>query len=147
MITRRVKPKECYVGNEDQFQASAMALVASIAVTQGVAWEAITHIPSGAVFSGDARRRAIQGNRLKKQGWKAGYPDIMVFALVENRELADSISGYNMGLGIELKVWPNKASPEQLKVHAVLEKAGWVVKVCYGLEDVRVALCEYFRIK
>lgn len=138
MSTRRTKPPGAYVGKEDAFQKTAIGLVRSIASGAGVDHRAVMHIPNG------GQRNAIVAAKLKAQGTVAGYPDIMVFEIVENRLIADSLSGYYMGLAIELKVWPNKPTPEQLAIHEILRDAGWRVAVCYGLGEVDKVAREYF---
>lgn len=158
--TRRTKPTGCYVGSEDAFQRTAITLVRSIAATQGVPREAVMHIPNG------GQRNAIVGAKLKGMGTVPGYPDIMVFnARMVQCEvpmekarcftLEELLDGKKTtteprvvcGLAIELKVWPNKPTPEQLHIHALLKEAGWMVRVCYGLDEVCDAINEYFGIE
>ena len=105
----------------------------------------IAHIPNG------GQRTIMAGARLKAEGVVKGYPDIMVFTegykagRDESDRMLDEIRG-NMarGLALELKVWPNKPSPEQEELHALLEKQGWRVAVCYSLEAVEQVTREYF---
>jgi hypothetical protein len=143
---RRTKPEGCYVGNEDDFQASAYRLLCSIAAIKGVPKAAIMHIPSGAVFAGDKAKRMRQAAKLKAQGWQPGYPDLMMF----HAEGVHSMSHRNgwghryVGLAIELKVWPNKPTDDQIAVHAMLVDAGWNVATCYGIDDVTRVAKEYF---
>lgn len=140
--TSRTKPPGAYVGSEDAFQRTAIALVRQIAATQGVTKEAVMHIPNG------GQRNAIVGAKLKGMGTVTGYPDIMVFRpqwhLLQGGEEYGEI---DHGLAIELKVWPNKPTPEQLHIHALLKEAGWMVRVCYGLDEVCSAVNEYFGIE
>ena len=158
--TRRTKPTGCYVGSEDAFQRTAITLVRSIAATQGVPKEAVMHIPNG------GQRNAIVGAKLKGMGTVPGYPDIMVFKpIVFTKKvllskarcftLEDLVVGnayteedrLRCGLALELKVWPNKPTPEQLHIHALLKEAGWKVAVCYGIDEVCSTVNEYFGIK
>lgn len=139
--TRRTKPEGCYIGKEDAFQRSAISLVRALAHPYGVDPRAIMHVPNG------GQRNAIVAAKLKAHGVVAGYPDIMVFhpeallALSRREGFGDR----KAGLAIELKVWPNKPSDEQLAVHRILESSGWRVVVCYGLGDVENAVTEYLR--
>lgn len=143
---RRTKPTGCYVGREDQFQKSAIAMVRAIAHPLGVDPRAVMHIPNG------SKRALHYGAFVKAQGMVAGYPDIMVFApgYYAGRDEVDKhldlIRGdMAVGLALELKCWPNKPSDEQMAVHEILRKAGWQVVVCYGLGEVEDAVNSYLR--
>lgn len=157
---RRTKPPGAYVGSEDAFQRTAITLVRSIAATQGVPREAVMHIPNG------GQRNAIVGAKLKGMGTIPGYPDIMVFhplAILQdvplNKARSFTLSDLleekshvtetrvRCGLALELKVRPNKPTPEQLHIHDLLREAGWKVAVCYGIDDVTSTTNEYFGIK
>ena len=91
------------------------------------------HVPNG------GQRSARAGAYLKAEGAVPGYPDIMVFWWGDEKELHAS-----PGLAIELKVWPNKPSTEQEKVHYLLRKSDWRVTVCYGLGEVEAIAKAYF---
>ena len=124
-MTKRTKPEGAYIGSESNFQKSAIRLVRSLAPCDP---RLVAHIPNG------GQRTIMAGARLKAEGVVKGYPDIMVFA-----------DPYRFnGLAIELKVWPNKPSPEQEELHALLESQGWRVAVCYGLGEVEGITREYF---
>lgn len=156
MSTRRTKPTGAYEGREDAFQIAAINLCRAIGRAAGVDPKAIMHIPNGGA------RNAIVGKKMKAQGTVPGYPDIMVFKpiaikvevpLMKSRgfELAALIRGEETvtesrvccGLALELKVWDNKPSPDQLHIHDLLRSAGWRVAVCYGLGEVERAIREY----
>lgn len=119
-------------GTEDAFQIAAINLVRMIAATAGVDREAVMHVPNGGL------RAQSTAKRLKAMGTVAGYPDIMVFAQGSNTEMCF------YGLALELKVHPNKPAPAQLHVHEVLRKCGWVVVVCYGIDQVQHSVERYF---
>lgn len=147
--TRRTKPTGAYSGAECNFQRSAVRLIESVTRPFGVPKDAIMHIPSGAVFAGNEARRQRQAAKLKAQGWRPGFPDIMVF---HPRRVFLEVNSENYaqlyaGLAIELKVWPNKPTPDQKRIHALLKEAGWKVEVCYGIDDVTSTTNEYFGIK
>ncbi len=136
---RRTKPDGAYVGKEDAFQESAIALVRTIAQANGVNQKAVMHIPNG------GQRNAIVGAKLKAMGTVPGYPDIMVFHPESTASLArrDGWGDQKVGLAIELKVWPNKPTEEQLAIHDLLRMARWLVVVHYGLGEVETAVKEY----
>lgn len=129
--TKRTKPTGCYAGSESNFQKSAIKLVRSIAKCDP---RLVTHIPNG------GQRTIMAGARLKAEGVVKGYPDIMVFSYKWM-----GLEDHMCGLALELKVWPNKPSPEQEALHALLEGQGWRVAVCYSLEAVEQVTREYFR--
>lgn len=130
-MSKRTKPEGAYAGSESSFQKSAIRLVRSVAKCDP---RLVTHIPNG------GQRTIMAGARLKAEGVVKGYPDIMVFS--EGAE--DWGIGYRVGLALELKVWPNKPSPEQEELHTLLDSQGWRVAVCYGLGEVEQVTREYF---
>ena len=136
-MTKRTKPEGAYIGSESNFQKSAIRLVRSFAPCDP---RLVAHIPNG------GQRTIMAGARLKAEGVVKGYPDIMVF---NPRRLISKV-GVDLsalpfcGIAIELKVWPNKPSPEQEELHALLESQGWRVAVCYGLGEVEGITREYF---
>lgn len=117
---KRSKPEGAYIGKESSFQASAIKLVRAVFGMDAL----VIHVPNGR-NAGSAR----MGGFWSGQGVVSGVPDILAFVPVD---------GFH-GLAIELKVWPNKPSPEQVAVHRGLERAGWEVVVCYGLDEVESA--------
>ena len=138
---RRTKPPGCYVGREEDFQCSAIALVRAIAHPKGVDPRAIMHVPNG------GQRNAIVAAKLKAQGTVPGFPDIMVFN-PEGLYALSAREGWGdrkVGLALELKVWPNKPTEAQLSIHDLLRKAAWKVVVAYGIGEVEQAVKEYLR--
>lgn len=139
-ITKRwAKPEGCYQGSEEAFQRSAISLVRALAHPSGVDPRAIMHVPNG------GQRNAIVAKKLKAAGTVAGYPDIMVFHAEALLALSrrNGFGDRKCGLALELKVWSNKPTEEQLAVHRFLESAGWKVVVCYGLGEVENAVKSY----
>jgi hypothetical protein len=67
-----------------------------------------------------------------------GYPDIMVFSLEHMRSVSarNGFGDRRCGLALELKVWPNKLSVDQERIHWILRNAGWRVVTCYSLDEV-----------
>ena len=81
------------------------------------------------------KRDAAEAAHLKRQGVKAGVPDLL---------LPVCRGGYS-GLGIELKVGDNKPTDLQLAWHAELRDQGWRVEVCYGATAAIDVLREYLQ--
>ena len=140
MTTRRTKPAGAYVGKEDAFQRTAIARLRQIGKEQGIDSRAIMHIPNGGL-----RNKKVAAN-LKRQGTVAGYPDIMVFEPENIKATAkrNAFGSRLSGLAIELKVWPNKPTDEQLAIHELLSLAGWRVVVCYSIDQVEKEALRYF---
>lgn len=87
----------------------------------------IYHIPNG------GSRNTLEAKNLKKQGVKAGVPDLF---------LPVAKGGY-FGLYIEMKWGKNKATDEQLKWMAELRNQGYAVWLCYGSEVAKNCLEQY----
>lgn len=138
---KRTKTPGAYVGKEDAFQRSAIALVRTIAQANGVNPKAVMHIPNG------GQRNAIVGAKLKAMGTVPGYPDIMIFHPESGVSLSrrDGWGDRRVGLAIELKVRPNKPTEEQLAIHDLLRMARWLVVVCYGLDEVERIANDYLK--
>ena len=91
----------------------------------------IFHIPNG------GSRNRIEAANLKRQGVKAGVPDLM---------LPVAKQGYN-GLFIEMKVGYNKPTDNQLKWARILSKNGYLVKTCWGAEEAINLITNYMYLK
>lgn len=82
-------------------------------------------VPNGAVLAGNAKKRAIQMNSLKKQGLKVGFPDLVAM----------------MPLGrvgfIEVKCEGEQLTEKQAEVHEWLIAIGHKVAVCRSVADVQ----------
>lgn len=85
------------------------------------------HVPNG------GKRNAAEAAHLKRQGVKAGVPDIM---------LPVARSGYH-GLFIELKVGKNKPTENQKKWQKVLNREGYLSVVCYGWQEAQETMLAY----
>lgn len=80
----------------------------------------LVHIPN------EGKRTITNGNRLKREGLKKGYPDII---------LDYANSGYH-GLKIELKRRKGgRITPEQKEWIIELNKNGYAAVLCFGWED------------
>jgi hypothetical protein len=132
------QPPNAYIGKEDSFQRSAMSHVRTVVKSRGLEPECAVHIPNGGA------RSVVAGAKLKAAGMVRGYPDIMVFA-PENTPINRRYNAKPCcGLALELKVWPNKPTKDQEKVHEILRHAGWRVITCWSLDAVILECQKYF---
>lgn len=91
------------------------------------------HIPNG-VHVG-----AFRGKMLKKQGVKAGIPDLF---LSVPKFCEDSGEIYH-GLYIEMKAQDGKVRPHQKKTHELLRDKNYMVEVCYSFTQARIVINRY----
>jgi hypothetical protein len=75
--------------------------------------------------------------KLKKEGVKAGIPDIFL----------PSARGGSHGLFIEMKAPDGKVTPNQKRVHQKLREAGYAVIVCFSLESATTLITWYLEQK
>ena len=87
------------------------------------------HIPNG------GSRNRLEAINLKKQGVKAGVPDLFL----------PVARGGKHGLFIELKYGKNKTSENQDKWLSELERQGYKTAVCYGCEAAAETLVKYLK--
>ena len=81
------------VPTESQEQQAVITWWNAYAPTVGLDYRLLVAIPNGSVLAGDAGRRAMQSARLKREGMRAGYPDLQL----------DVKRGFYGGLKIEMK--------------------------------------------
>lgn len=94
-------------------------------------------IPNGGARGNDSQTNKIRGAMLKAEGVKKGVPDIF---------LPVPLNGYH-GLYIEMKVADKKkgrASAEQLAFLHNVGKLGYAYAICYGAEEAKQIICEYY---
>lgn len=91
----------------------------------------IYHVPNG------GSRNQIEAANLKRQGVKAGVPDL---------ELPVALNGYH-GLFIEMKYGKNKTTEKQDWWLERLTKQGYKTAVCYGADEAIEILKEYIGMK
>ena len=89
------------------------------------------HIPNG------GSRNRLEAANLKRQGVKAGVPDLCL----------PVARGRYHGLYIEMKYGKNKTSDEQDKWLDSLTKQGYAATVCYGWEKARELIVKYLNLK
>jgi VRR-NUC domain. len=87
----------------------------------------IYHIPNG------GSRNAIEAANLKRQGVKAGVPDLC---------LPVARNGFH-GLYIEMKYGRNKTTEKQKEWLKSLEEQGYFTVVCYGAEEAERIIARY----
>lgn len=96
----------------------------------------LCHMPNG------GKRNKIEAARLKAQGVKRGYPDILL----------DVPRGTFHGLRIELKAPKDDgrrqgtASPEQREWLAKLDQQGYRAVICVGWESARDEILSYLNL-
>lgn len=90
----------------------------------------IFHIPNG------GSRNVKEAKNLKRQGVKAGVPDLFLPAAKH---------GYH-GLWIEMKYGKNRTTPKQDWWINHLKKQGYFVRVCYGADEAIKVICSYLGI-
>lgn len=89
----------------------------------------IYHIPNG------GSRNTLEAANLKRQGVKAGVPDLC---------LPVARKGFH-GLYIEMKYGKNKTTENQKKWLEALEFQGYYTVVCYGAEEAQKVILEYLK--
>lgn len=90
----------------------------------------IFHVPNGGT------RNKFEAANLKKQGVKAGVPDLFL----------PVVRGKYHGLFIELKYGKNKATEKQKEWIEKLNKQGYYAVVCTGFEEAKKVIQEYINI-
>lgn len=86
-----------------------------------------------AIPNGGARN-AITGARLKAEGVRRGVPDIFLAIPAHDKH----------GLWIELKTEKGRLTPEQVEMGWRLAAQGYAVQTCYGLNEAKQAIMNYF---
>ena len=97
-------------------------------VTAPDVWEYTFAIPNGGL------RNIVTAANLKKEGVKAGVPDIMI---------AVAQKGF-CGMFIETKKPTGRLTTKQKSWIDRLKRGGYKVEVCYGLQDMMEATEDYF---
>ena len=85
-------------------------------------------IPNG------GKRHIKTARKLKAEGAKSGVPDL-ILAVVHR--------GYYGGLWIEMKVKPNKPSPNQKAYLKALCEEDYAVAVCYSFDEFEKTINDY----
>ena len=88
------------------------------------------HIPNG------GSRNKLEAANLKKQGVRAGVPDLFL----------PVARGKYHGLFIELKYGKNKTTQKQNEWLAKLNEQGYAVAVCYGCNEASKKIIKYLKL-
>lgn len=112
-------------------EATEQTMLIKYCELRGYPYNLIFHIPNG------GSRNVIEASNLKKQGVKAGVPDL--FLPVPN--------GGFFGLFIEMKSTRKgaKASAAQNEWIKKLTELGYKCVICHGFEEARTCLDSYIR--
>jgi hypothetical protein len=97
-------------------------------------------IPNGAklpYIQKNGRRFSPEAIRLKDEGLKPGFPDMIL----------PCPRGHYHGLFIELKYGRNKPTPEQAAWLDALNEQGYLAVACWGAEDAIEVINEYLETK
>lgn len=108
-----------------QQEANAQIKVISYCTLRGIP---VFHIPNG------GSRNKMEAANLKRQGVKAGVPDLCFPA---------ALHGYH-GLFVEMKAGRNKTTQSQEEWLDFLAKSGYCVRVCWGFDEARDVIDWYF---
>lgn len=87
------------------------------------------HVPNG------GSRNSLEAANLKRQGVKAGVPDVCL----------PVARGNSHGLYIEMKAGDNKPTEKQKEWLTALEKQGYATAVCYSWEDAVFIITNYLK--
>lgn len=124
-----IKTKELKIKEKTEAQEQS-ALIKHCDIL-GFPYSLLFHIPNG------GSRNMIEAVNLKRQGVKAGVPDLF---------LPYASKGYH-GLFIEMKALRKgaKTSEEQDAWLSILENNGYKCNVCYGEKEALIALEDYIK--
>lgn len=116
---------------EDREQAAYFAIIDALAdELLDLRLRSIFHVPNGGA------RSAVTGAMLKRQGVRAGVPDIICPAM-----------GKTGGpLAIEMKAGKNKPTHEQIRWHWALTGMGWRVETCYSAGAALMATMDHLQL-
>lgn len=116
-----------------------------------VRWQAVVDhrytqiyaVPNGAVLAGDAKQRARQMNKLKKEGLRKGQLDINIDVPIPH-----PVEGFIFpGAKIEMKVGDNKPTKEQAQIIVEHRRYGYLVAICYNAAAAIAFTKQYMGIK
>ena len=131
-----------YVGKEDDFQIAVMDYI-KVTYPHALVIHAANERKTHQKQNKKGKWYSPDGNKLKKKGVKAGVCDILIFEPHCSFNVQQIIT--YVGCAIELKVKPNKISPEQQNFLNLLSLRGWKTNLCYGLNEAIEIIDKYLK--
>lgn len=128
--------------SESAEQAAFFDFARPYLATKGIAQSLLYAVPNGSHLAGDAKQRAIQMARLKREGLTAGVCDINL-DWPKHSEWQTSTATIFHGLRIEMKRRPNKVEPAQAAHILALRQAGFNVIVAWNADEAIRAIKAY----
>lgn len=120
------------LGSESQEQQSLVAWWSVVHRTFGLPEAALFAIPNGGA------RSMSTGARLKKEGVRAGVPDLLLAVP----------AGQSHGLFLEMKrSRGSRIAKAQKETMTLFERLGYQVAVCYGCRDAIAAVEKYLEAR
>ena len=113
--------------SEAQHQAALCDWWAIACRKFGIREAALAHIPN------EGRRSIGMGARLKREGMRKGFPDLVLCFPAHGKG----------ALFIELKTWSGKVRAEQADYLEMLRDNGYAACVCFGWEAARKCIEDY----
>ena len=137
-----MKTKRSVEPSESQSQAAVIQWWALACKGYGLPEFALFSVPNGAVLAGNAQRRAIQMNNLKRTGLRAGVPDLFL-AVPHPVQSAAPDAEWLSGLFVEMKKRGNKPSEPQIAMHYYLRTHGYHCVVAMSSDEAIQAIKGY----
>lgn len=144
--------KRAPLPTESQEQCAVISWWALYCKTKGLHENLLFMVPNGSVLAGDARGRAIQMARLKREGLRKGAPDLMLATpkfdcpRINGKflvNLAKPPVTLFFGLFVEMKRIGEKARPEQIVFADMLRRQGYSVVIAQGADEAIRAINGY----
>ena len=104
-------------------------------------------VPNGAFYGGTEKSRMIRASILKREGLRAGAPDLML-AVAKAWRPSDTKCTLAVdchGLFMELKTATGKISIEQMLFHEELKLQGYRVEIIRSLEQAITVITDYLK--
>ena len=137
------RPRRSATPTESAEQCAVLQWWAAYCRSKGMDERLLFSVPNGSALAGDARRRAIQMARLKREGLRPGVPDLML-ARPKYSGLPGASTGLFAGLFVEMKRRGGKPSKHQVEYADLLRRSGYnVVISCGGFEEATRAIRAY----
>lgn len=97
---------------------------------------ALMSIPNGGV------RDKVTASILKDEGAVRGAPDLFL-AIPQYRGVVRKDEVWDHGMFIEMKAAHGVTSIDQVAVHGMMKKNGYLVVICHSFEEAKAAVTEY----